>query len=69
MGNMNIAELMANEGMSYEEANLEMHRRTFGRDVKFDRNGKPIETGIGSANHKTVQSEAALRAAEQRGKS
>ena len=36
----------------------------FGHDVKFDRNGKPIEQGLGSASNPTVQHFQALERAE-----
>jgi hypothetical protein len=36
----------------------------FGHDVKFDRQGRPIEQGLGSESNPTVQSFAALERAE-----
>lgn len=45
---MSIEEMVAN-GISEREAKLEMARRVFGDEVQFDRHGKPIEQGIGSA--------------------
>jgi hypothetical protein len=45
---MDVSELMA-VGLTKEQAELEMCRRVYGEDVKFARDGSPIEQGIGSA--------------------
>jgi hypothetical protein len=48
MAAMTVEELV-DEGYSRAEAELIMAKRVFGDDVKFDKHGKPIETGRGSA--------------------
>jgi hypothetical protein len=52
MGAMTVSELIE-EGMTRKEAELEMTRRVFGNDVQFDRQGRALERGIGSAANPT----------------
>ena len=59
MTGMTIAELLA-QGMSLQEAEHEMRNRVFGAGYRTDRNGKPIERGIGAPGNETEQHFAAL---------
>jgi hypothetical protein len=63
MGAMTEAELIE-EGMTPEEAKREMDRRVFGFNVTYDRSGRPVERGRGSAAQPTEQHLAALEKAE-----
>ena len=64
MASMTIKELVEDDGYSVEEAKREMDRRVFGTDVKYDRHGNPIEQGLGSSQHPTVQSMNVLLSTE-----
>lgn len=52
-----IAIMTPDEIRAWREAEM---RNVFGHDVKFDANGRPIETGIGSAGNETESHFAAL---------
>lgn len=43
-------------------------RNVFGHDVKHDKKGNPIEQGIGSPGHETLNHFRALALAEQQGR-
>jgi hypothetical protein len=47
-------------GLNIEQANHEMRKRVFGHDYKTDRNGKPIETGIGAPGNESEHHFAAI---------
>jgi hypothetical protein len=55
-----------NNGMSHEQALEAEAESVFGVGYKRDKNGKPIETGIGSAAQPTPQHRAALAKSEGR---
>jgi len=49
---MNVYELMA-VGLTADEARREMDRRVYGENVQYDKHGRPIEQGRGSASQPT----------------
>ena len=57
---MTVAELMAQQGMSRQDAEHEMKKRVFGEHYRTDRQGKPIEDGIGSIAQPSESHLAAL---------
>lgn len=63
---MNVHELMTWDGLTREQAEHEMACRTFGVNYKLDKNGDPLEQGIGSAAQQTEQHKAAVNGTNPR---
>lgn len=62
-----LAELRA-QGPVFVKQYLEAEtRNVFGHDVKFDKDGRPIEQGLGSPSQPTFNSYAATRKRESQG--
>jgi hypothetical protein len=59
-----IGELPPNFFELHEEAKA---KATFGHDYKRDRNGKPIEQGVGSPGNESINHFISLKKAEQAG--